>query len=412
MKRHLVAGALCWSTLCWSVHAALAAESLPTDAGAREAPNASAWQLKGNVAFGARLYEHPNEPGRESDRLLLRLAPEWRWSEGGRQVVVSPALSLEGADNGRTRLDVNELYASTRFGETIVKAGISRLFWGVTESRHIVDVVNPPYLAHHYAAEQRLSTAMLYVAQPTPVGQLEALLLPWERDPESAELEGRPRTALPIADDVEHPNGTPPAFATRLALSQGDFDSHLYFFRGLDRETVLTASAGPSGPPTELTPTRRPMRQWGADLQVPLGNFLVKSELIYRSGYSRGFLAGVVGGEYALSGIGGSVVDVTLLGEYQFDLRPADAPLAGPSHAVYSGFRVALNDPASTEFKIGLVTETATRARLGGATEAGGSRRDGTLEAAMSVFDHVGESPSLKDFAKDSYLEVLAKYHF
>ncbi|BDT69336.1 hypothetical protein os1_35260 [Comamonadaceae bacterium OS-1] len=376
------------------------------------AVDTSLWQLKGNAALGARLYSSPHEPTKESHRLAVRLAPEWRWADGGKTIVISPALYLEGDHNGRTRVDLNELYFSTCLGETIVKAGLSRLFWGVTESRHLVDVVNPPDLAHHYAAEQRLSTAMLYVAHPTPVGQLEVLLLPWERDPVYPNTAGRPRTDLPIHNAVEHPNGTPPAFAARLAISQGDYDSHVYFFRGLDRESALTARTLPYAAPTELTATRRLVRQWGADLQVPVGNFLVKSELAHRSGYSRDFLSGVLGGEYALNGINGSVVDVNLLGEYQFDLRPADAPLTTLSHGIYAGVRVALNDPASTEFKFGVVAEPSTGARLWRGDASRRIAKNWTVEGTMSVFDNVRKSPSLMDYRKESYVEVLAKYHF
>lgn len=407
MKYNLVA-----SVLLLSMRSAIGADSGAVDTGNLSALNASPWQFKGNAALGARLYISPNEPTKESDRFALRLAPEWRWAESGKTIVISPALYVEGANNGRTRFDLNELYFSTRMGETIIKTGISRLFWGVTESRHLVDVVNPPDLAHNYAAEQRLSTAMLYVTHPTPIGQLETLLLPWERDPKYPGTAGRPRTELPINNTVEHTNGTPPAFAARLAISQGDYDTHIYFFRGLDRETVLAARTQGLAAPTELTPTRRLVRQWGADLQVPTGNFLVKSELTYRSGYSRNFFSGVAGGEYALNGINGSVVDVNLLGEYQFDLRPADAPLTTPSHAVYGGFRVALNDAASTEFKFGVVAETASGARIWRGNASRRIAKNWTIEASMDVFDHVRKSPSLMGYKKESHAEVLAKYHF
>lgn len=399
MKYALVASA--W---LWAMRAAMGADDGTGDA--------SLWQLKGHAALGARLYSSPHEATKESHRLAVRLAPEWRWADGGTSMVFSPALYLEGANNGRTRVDVNELYLSTRLGDTTVKAGLSRLFWGVTESRHLVDVVNPPDLAHHYAAEQRLSTAMLHVAHPTPVGRLEVLLLPWERDPKYPGTAGRPRTDLPIHPAVEHPNGTPPAFAARLAISQGGFDSHVYFFRGLDRETVLAARTQPMAAPTELTATRRLIRQWGADLQVPVGNFLAKAELTYRSGYSRNFFSGVAGGEYALSGINGSVVDVSLLGEYQFDLRPADAPLTTLERAVYAGVRVALNDPASTEFKFGVVAETTTGARIWRGDASRRIAKNWTVEGTLHVFDNARKSPSLMDYRKDSYVEVLAKYHF
>ena len=403
MKRHLLALAS-WLL----VRAALAAD----DGQGTPSPSPSPWRMTGSAAMGARLYQHPDEPGRESHRAALRLSPEWRWADGAWQFVASPVLDAEGAGNGRSQVGFDALHVAARVDGMSFKAGLSKLFWGVTESRHLVDVVNPPDLAHHYAAEQRLATAMLYLALPTPAGQLETLLLPWERDPRFPGPHGRPRTALPIGGEVNHPNGRPPAFATRLTVSRGDFDAHLYFFRGLDRETVLTVRPRPQAPPNELAAVRRLVRQWGADLQVPVGNLLVKSEMTYRSGYSHGFLSGVAGGEYAMSGIGGSVVDVTLLGEYQFDRRPADAPLTALRHGAYAGVRVALNDPDSTEFKFGVIVETATGARV---WRADGSRRvatNWTVEAALSVFQNARGSAVLQDYRRDGHVEILARYHF
>lgn len=372
-----------------------------------------AWKMSGYAGVMGRVYADTSGQERESARLALRLEPEWSWSDSQTRWVVSPRLFVDGRDSGRDRSDFVELHGALRWDGNQVKVGISRVFWGVTESRHLVDIINPPDLALHYSGdEQRLPTAMVQFSRTMDFGQLEFFALPWERDPRYPGKLGRPNTELPITSDVLHPDGLPPAFAGRVGWSQDKFDAHLYYFRGLDRESVLAPRLQPAAPPTTLEASRKLIRQWGFDLQMPLDNWLLKSEVIYRSGYSRGFFAAVLGAEYAMNSFMGSVADVALMAEYQADPRPGSAPLAPMNHAVFGGIRVALNDPASTEFKLGLLKDAATPAYIWRGDFSRRLQERWTLGGSLNLFRKVAEQPALRAYASDSYLELLLKYHF
>ena len=377
-----------------------------------DASPARDWKIGGHVGLVWRHYMQSPDGNQEGDAAALRFLPEWTLRQGPLRLTVAPDLRLENAGSGRGRADFNELYLSTRYGETTLEFGITRLFWSVTESRHLQNIINPPDLAAHYAGDTTLGIALLRLAQPTGFGQIELILVPWDRDPRYPGERGRPHTALPILGDVIHPEGRPAAWATRMALNGGEFDAHLSYFSGLDREAVFTPQFDITGLPVGLRASRHPIRQWGVDLQAPLGNLLVKGEAIHRTGYARGFSSAVLGGEYTLNGVADSARDLTFMLEYQFDDRSEDAPLPSMKQGIYGGIRMTFNDPASSEFKIGLLHERPGKAKVWRGDFSRRIGNDWTIEGALNLFSDVHAQPALSGFARDSYLEVQLKRNF
>lgn len=369
------------------------------------------WTLRGYGAVSGRLWANA-KPGQEDNSAGLRLAPEWTGNRGQERIVFAPIVIQETEGTGRSRADVDELSFARPIGEGNLKLGIYRVFWGAAESRHLVDIINPPDYALHYAGDRHLATAILEWSQPTPLGHLDALLLPWERDPNFPGPRGRPRTELPVQEDQSHPDGRPPAWALRLSLPGSAMDAHVHVFQGLDREAVLTPVLRPAAPPQEMTASRQLVRQWGIDAQIPLDNWLIKGELIRRSGYSRPFTAGVLGVEYSFNSVAGSSADVALMAEAQYDARPADAPLPFLRHGVFTGLRLALNDAASTELKAGLLAETDGPARMGRIEASRRLADQWTIEASLHSFSKVTGNPALAGYVRDNFVEFVIKRHW
>lgn len=381
------------------------------------AESALSWVWGGHVAVPVgRFYFETPEGHREGNVAALRLAPELTVRWGDTQLLAAPDLRWENHDSGRSRADFNELSLSTRWGETTITAGITRLFWGVVESFHLENVINPPDLAADYRGETTLGLPLVRLARPlnfgpaTP-GQIELIWAPWDRDPAWPGVAGRPRTDLPV-EAVVHPDGRPSAGAVRLAFGGSAYDAHLYYFRGLDRQAVLIPYFPDGGVPTFLYASRKKIGQFGGDLQVPVGNLLIKAEAIYRTGYSRGFAAVIAGGEYTLNSFRGTASDLGLMFEYQYDDRPLDAPLAPMKEGVYVGVRIARNDPASTELKLGVLQSTDTAAQVWRGDVSRRIAERWTIEGSLNVFANVRDEPALVGFARDSYLELSLKYYF
>jgi len=370
------------------------------------------WKTGGYVGVVLRDYPKFPSENREGDTLALHLAPEWILRQGPYRFILSPDVRLENAGSGRSRADFNELNLSARYGKTIVEFGVTRLFWGVTESRHLENIINPPDLAADFSGETTLGIALLRILQPINLGQIEAILIPWDRDPRYPGQHARLRTALPILGNVRYPDGRPTAWAIRVATARGIFDTHLYYFSGLDREAVLTPQFDTTAQPISLQASRWPIRQWGLDVQAPIGSLLLKGEAIQRSGYSRSFIAVVLGGEYTFNSVADSARDLSLMLEYQEDDRPDDAPLTAMKSAYYGGIRLALNDPNSSELTIGLSYNPKSQAQLWSGDFSRRIAENVTLEGNLTIFSHVDGDPALSGFARDSRIEMQIKRHF
>ena len=68
----------------------------------------------------------------------------------------TPFFRLDSSDGERTHLDIRELLWQS-YGDTWeVRAGLGKVFWGVTESQYLVDVINQTDLVESPDGEDRL----------------------------------------------------------------------------------------------------------------------------------------------------------------------------------------------------------------------------------------------------------------
>ena len=73
----------------------------------------------------------------------LLTSPELRWRmENKDRVTITPFLRVDGQDDKRTHFDLREAYWRRRGEQWDVTIGLDRVFWGVTESRHLVNIIN------------------------------------------------------------------------------------------------------------------------------------------------------------------------------------------------------------------------------------------------------------------------------
>ena len=104
------------------------------------------FELSGQVALEARGF--PEAPAFSDQLEGIQpsgfIEPELRWEDGGRetQVVLTPFFRLDGRDEERTHFDLREGYVRRIEGDWEFLVGASQVFWGVTESRHLVNIVN------------------------------------------------------------------------------------------------------------------------------------------------------------------------------------------------------------------------------------------------------------------------------
>ena len=85
-------------------------------------------------------------------------------------------------DGERTHFDVRELYWET-FGETWdLRIGIARVFWGVVETQHLVDIINQTDTVENSDGEDKLGQPMINLSLVRDWGTVDLFVLPGFRE--------------------------------------------------------------------------------------------------------------------------------------------------------------------------------------------------------------------------------------
>ena len=295
----------------------------------------------------------------------------------GRSFTLSPFFRYDNADPSRTHADLREayvlLFGEIGDGEWELRVGIDQVFWGVTESQHLVDIVNQIDLVEHPNGEAKLGQPMVNITWSSDWGVVEFFVLPYHRVRSFPGDSGRLRLSIVVDDEqVEYERETRLNFAARYSQSFGALDVGLSMFNGTSREPFLMPSVDSSGMPVFVQHYDQ-IRQFGLDAQLTVGSWLFKLEAIQRAGarnllgMEENYVASVFGGEYTFYSVFGSAVDVSLLGEWNYDGRGQSAtPGRSPNTLeddLFFATRLAFNDVQSTEIIASILGDVARATR-------------------------------------------------
>lgn len=334
---------------------------------------AGEWDLSGSLAGELRAF--PNAaafPGQDDAALSpsVLAAPEltYEWNEGTDRLTLAPFLRWDGHDGNRTHADLREanwLHIGEDWDLTV---GLDKVFWGVTESRHLVDIINQDDGVEDIDGEDKLGQPIINLNLLRDWGTTSLFVLPGFRERTFPEADARLRGPAPIADDdATFDSGAETRhvdFALRWSRSLGDWDIGLSHFRGTSREPRLLPRTLPRGG-VMFVPHYDQIDQSGLDLQLTRDAWLWKLEAMTRGGHGDRFLAAVGGFEYTLFGVLGSDADLGLLAEYLYDGRDQGrAPATSADDDVFLGTRLALNDVQDSSALLGAVIDRDSQATV------------------------------------------------
>ena len=328
-----------------------------------------ALEMTARIEFEPRAFaQSPAFPGQNRHGLSVAVQPELYHSfdDDGQSLLFTPFLRLDTADDRRSHFDVRELMYQRVFDEAELRIGIGRVFWGVTESYHLVDVVNQTDLVENVDREDKLGQPLVNLSLVRDWGTLDLFVLPWFRERTFPGREGRLRSE-PFIDTsrATYESGAGRNrvdFAARWSHAVGDFDIGVAHFHGTSREPLLLPECAASrcnpltGQGVVLAPRYEVVRRTSLDLQATRDAMLWKVEVLHESGPRGSYSAWVAGFEYTWFGINESGVDVGLLAEHLFDDRGASAPHPLEDD-LFAGVRLGLNDEASTELLAGVIAD-------------------------------------------------------
>ncbi len=376
----------------------------------------STGKLTGYVSAELRLFAYdPSSAGQHGDNLALSMRPEYyrAWNDGGDSVIFTPFIRWDQHDDERSHADVNELLWQHVAHDWEARAGIGKVFWGVTESQHLVDIINQTDLVENIDTEDKLGQPMINLALIRDWGNLNLFVLPGFRERTFPGPDGRLRT-IPYIDMTQAryesgAEGKHVDVAARWTKILGDWDIGVAHFSGTGRDPLLLPGVDGNGNPV-LIPFYEQIDQTSLDLQAALDAWLWKLEVISRHGQNGRYTAFTGGLEYTFVGILETAADLGIIAEYLYDDRKDSAPTPFEDD-VMIGTRLTFNDAQSSELLIGAVIDADGDGVL---YNLEASRRIGDrwkLSAEARIFSNIPLTSVLSGQRNDDYLQIdLARY--
>ena len=380
---------------------------------------AVAWEISGYAGVESLGFIHNSMYENQHNHYLSGVVqPEifHEWDEGRQSFAFVPFYRYSQHDSRRTHFDVRELTWLKAADTWELRVGIRKVFWGVAESQHLVDIINQTDLIENIDTEDKLGQPMINLALIQDWGTLDLFVLPGFRERTFSGAEGRlrPPLAISVGDASFEKHGLEKhmAYALRWAHTAGAWDMGLSYFYGTSRDPLIFTELDSSGR-LRLIPRYDTIHQAGLDIQMTEGSWLWKLESIVRSGQGKTFFAGTGGLEYSFYSVFDTPLDLGLVLEYLYDSRGKN------NNAFYVfeddilvALRFGFNDIQSTEILAGVLFDRTTSAKFY-SIEA--SRRLGDnwkldLEARFfSGAPHTDQAYFLRD---DDHIRAELSYHF
>ena len=370
----------------------------------------------GNVSLEGKYF--PSEPAHAGQEktggFALSVEPEYKhkWDDEDQQLTFTPYYRWDENDKERTHADIRQLDYLRVKGDWEFQLGIGKKFWGVTESAHLVDIINQTDGVEGNDGEDKLGQPMIRASRLLENGSVDLFVLPYFRERTFAGTAGRFRTSLIVdTDAVTYESSRKEKhidYALRWSHTKDTVDIGLSYFDGTSRDPSFIVGTKNGAP--VLVPHYPLIQQLGLDLQYTGEATIWKLEVAHRRARAENYTAAVGGFEHSLPAFE-SGSEISLLGEYHFDTR-GEVQNAPFQNDVFMGARLALNDEASSELLAGAFYDLdngSTSLRLEGSRRIGDGLK---LNVEAQVFTNIDASDPLNAFAKDDYIQVELQKFF
>lgn len=308
-----------------------------------------------SLSFRTELYSEIN------DEQSITFKPFVRWDEN---------------DDERTHADVRELIWNKVADEYELKAGIGKVFWGVTESQHLVDIINQTDGVESLDGEQKLGQPMIQLLIERDWGNLDLFVLPYHRERTFVGKDGRLGAGVDYADAIYESSNEENNVdvAARFYTYIDEFEYAVSLFHGNSREAALGFDAVNG----EVLPYYSLISQLGLEMQYLTEGWAWKFEGIVRDGMpenlangfavlydgvnltvadSETYFASTAGFEYTQVGIWDTRIDLGWVVEHLYDSRGEGASSTAFENDVLLATRWAANDSASSTLLAGVITD-------------------------------------------------------
>lgn len=378
---------------------------------------ANAWEISGYVGLESLAFiEEPlyKEQHQHYISGVIEAELYHEWDNGSQSFAFVPYFRGSQHDSQRTHFDIRELTWLKAAEAWELRLGIRKVFWGVTESNHLVDVINQRDTVENSDGEDKLGQPMINLALIQDWGTVDLFILPWFRERTFTGEEGRLRPELAVSGNLAEydKNGfqREVAYAIRWSHSMGDWDMGLSHFYGTSRDPVFLLKQADNGA-VNLIPYYQNINQTGLDIQATLDSLLLKWEAIVRVSDTETAFASTVGFEYTFFNIMSSGIDIGLLSEYLYDSRGNTAPNLTQDD-FFVGARFALNDIQDSQLLAGVMIDRVTQAQFYNIEASRRFFESFRFEVEARFFNGASPKDPAYFLRQDSHFRMELSYHF
>jgi hypothetical protein len=368
------------------------------------------WDVSGYLATDLRLFSHDPVFSAQYDKPEWSLAaqPEIRWrsDDGNQRVNLVAFLRADAADDERSHIDIREAFWSLEGADWDLTIGLNKVFWGVTESRHLVDIINQTDLVEDIDTEDKLGQPMVNLNLQRDWGLIELYLLPGFRKRTFPGTDGRLRAPIPVSTNARYQSSATDLhtdIAVRYSHYFGDVDLGMHVFHGTNREPRFQFHNN------QLVPVYDQMSQFGIEVQYTHEAWLWKFEGLARHTDTETFQSFVAGVEYTFFGVTERGADLGVLAEWLHDGRDSLVPF---DDDVFAGARLAFNDVNDTSVLAGVIVDPATQEKSFSVEAETRFNDHLTGELRLRTFSSKNATGALSAIEKDDYLQLRLTWYY
>lgn len=374
-------------------------------------------ELQGNFSLEHRWFpEQASFEGQHDHYTSMSVEPEYYTDFDGSDfsLTVKPFLRATQYDSARSHADLREFFVYYATDNWEWRFGINKVYWGVTESNHLVDTINQTDFVENIDGEDKLGQPMIQATWLLESSAIDFFILPGFRERTFPGENGRLRGPLPVdtsaaefesSDQEQHVD-----YAIRWSgLLFDNWDIGLHYFDGTSRDPVLEVRE--DNGESRLIPKYYQMSQVGLDLQATLEAWLLKLEAIHRSTEPEDFSALVGGFEYSLVDLTDSGLELGIIGEYLYDDRGKDSA-ANFQNDIFIGTRWAFNDAQSTEILAGGIFDLDRDNRSFRVEASRRLGQDKKLSLEAQIFEHIDPADNFYPLRNDDFLTLELGWYF
>ena len=366
-------------------------------------------EMIGELSFDNRYFFNVGLQEQEKNHSSFSFSPEIFKDDSNRIFHFKAKLRRDSEDSGRNLNDIQELYLINIFEDKEIKFGVSKEFWGVTETSHRVDIVNQTDFTEGFDGEEKLGQPMIKISLERSWGLLDIYALLGFRERNFSGIKGRLRSPLSINEKNSLYSSSSKNkrvdFAFRWSNYYDNLDIAISHFSGTSREPRFLPSPNKIN---ALVPLYEVIDQTGLEIQYLLDSLVIKGEVISRSGHGARFTAATYGFEYTQVGFLQTRMDLGWVVEFNHDDRLESSPFV-------LGTRFSFNDIYDSQILSGFIINDRSK-ELGFLLEA--SRRIGEcclLSLEGVYFDDTdednGKQKLFQAFMEDDFLRAEFIYY-